>query len=93
MLGVFVLNEERKPMQHDVKILPKYYRHLNYSKRFELRRDDRDYQVGDRIQLQEYENGVYTGRSMRFEITYVLRNCPEYGLMDGFCIIGLGDRV
>lgn len=23
-----------------------------------------------------------------FGITYILRNCPEYGLADGYCIIG-----
>lgn len=79
------------PMIHSVKILPKYYRHLAYSKKFELRKDDRDYQVGDILELQEYENGVYTGRTSRYEICYILRNCPEYGLMEGYCILGLGD--
>lgn len=81
------------PMIHSVKILPKYYRHLEYSKKFELRKDDRDYQVGDILELREFENGCYTGRTSRFKITYVLRNCPEYGLMDGYCILSLGERV
>ena len=59
------------------------------TKQFELRKDDRDYRVGDWILLKEFENGSYTGRECGcFGITYILRNCPEYGLADGYCIIG-----
>lgn len=75
---------------HDLKILPQYFEEvIKGHKRFELRKDDRDYKVGDRIVLNEYENGEYTGRkSTAFPIRYILRNCPEYGLKDGYCIIG-----
>lgn len=30
----------------------------------------------------------YTGQVALRPVTYVLRNVPEYGLMDGYCIIG-----
>lgn len=41
--------------------------------------------------LKEYlaDKDEYTGReSNLYKITYILRNVPEYGLMDGYCIIG-----
>ena len=79
-----------KPKYHHLKILPEYFNEVqSLNKQFELRKDDRGYQVGDWILLEEYENGEYTGRQAGyFRISYILRNCPEYGLMDGYCIIG-----
>lgn len=74
---------------HELKISPKYYDAvISNIKHFELRKDDRDYKVGDFIVLREYENGEYTGRETRFQIEYILRDCAEYGLMDGYCILG-----
>ena len=76
---------------HQLKILPKYFAAVMAgNKKFELRKDDRDYKVGDDVVLSEYdlENKRLTGARKIVEITYVLRNCPEYGLQDGFCIFG-----
>ena len=79
----------RKPIIHEIKILPKYYDAvISNIKHFELRKDDRDYQVGDFVVLKEWENGEYTGRDTRFKIEHILRDCAEYGLMDGYCILG-----
>lgn len=78
----------RKPMTHELKILPEYYDSIvSNVKHFELRKDDRDFQVGDFVILKEYSNGTYTGRETGFQIRYILRNCTEYGLMDGYCIL------
>lgn len=81
-------NSKRKI--HELKILPKYFEEvMNLNKKFELRKDDRGYQVGDFVLLKEFENGLYTGRESHcLKITYILRNCPEYGLEDGYCIFG-----
>lgn len=76
--------------KHDLKILPKYYDDVMMEKKcFELRLNDRDYQVGDIFLLREYipEYG-YTGRWYVNTIQYVLKDCPEYGLKDGYCIFG-----
>lgn len=74
---------------HYLKILPCYFEDVeNGNKKFELRKDDRNYKIGDFIVLREFENGKYTGRRKCKQITYILRNCPEYGLKDGYCIIG-----
>lgn len=72
------------------KILPQYFKEVcAENKRFELRKDEDDVQVGDELILEEWEpdNG-YTGEIALRSVTYVLRNVPEYGLMDGYCIIG-----
>ena len=75
---------------HELKILPQYYKEVvSGKKNFELRKNDRDYQVGDILKLREYENGEYTGRVKYFAIKYILKDCSEYGLMDGYCILGL----
>lgn len=77
-------------MVHVLKIQPKYFEKVKWGiKRFELRKDDRNYQVGDLITLREYENGEYTGKEIKnLLIRYILRDCPEYGLKEGYCIIG-----
>lgn len=75
---------------HELKILPQYYNDVKEGKKkFELRKDDRNYQEGDLVVLKEFDGTNYTGRSINFKpIKYVLRDCPEYGLKEGFCIIG-----
>ena len=70
------------------KILPKYFDAVQgYRKNFELRKDEDNIQVGDELILEEW-NGEYTGNYTWRKVTYVLRNVPEYGLKDGYCIIG-----
>lgn len=72
------------------KILPQYFKDVcSGSKRLELRKDEDNVQVGDELILEEWESGKgYTGEIALRTVTYVLRNVPEYGLMDGYCIIG-----
>lgn len=76
---------------HDLKICPKYFDDVKRNKkRFEIRKDDRNYQVGDLITLREWDNGQYTGREIKnIPIRYILRDVPEYGLKEGYCILGI----
>lgn len=74
---------------YDLKILPEYFESVICNKKnFELRKDDRNFRVGDRVGLEEFDGGKYTGRTCIVEIKYVLRNCSEYGLKNGYCIFG-----
>lgn len=75
---------------HELKISPKYFEDVKANKKnFELRKDDRDFKVGDFITLREYDNGQYTGREIKnIPIVYILRDVPEYGLKEGYCILG-----
>lgn len=78
-------------MVHRMKILPTYFRAVKCRvKQFELRKNDRDYKVGDTVIMREW-NGEYTGREITITIKYVLKGCPEHGLMNGYCIFGWED--
>lgn len=79
---------EIQNIKHDLKIIPQYFKDVKSGrKRFEVRIDDRNYQPGDMFILREW-NGEYTGEYRIGIIQYVLRNCPEFGLMEGYCIFG-----
>lgn len=71
------------------KILPEYFKEvIEDRKHFEIRKDEDDIQEGDEIILKEWDGKQYTGRYTSRNVTFVLRNCPEYGLKNGYCIIG-----
>ena len=74
---------------HNIKILSVYFEEVQKgNKNFELRLNDRDYNVGDTVTLIEFDGDNYTGRELYKIIKYVLKDCPQYGLMDGYCIFG-----
>lgn len=79
---------------HTLKIKEEYYGEiLKGSKTFELRKNDRDYQVGDLIVFTDLSGellNIYSEiRPTIFVITYILENVPQYGLKDGYCILGI----
>lgn len=55
-------------------------------KPFTLRKDDRNYKVGDILEKMEFDDGKYTGRTLRQEVIYKLEDYT--GLVDGYCILG-----
>ena len=77
-------------IRHNLKILPIYFEDvLSGKKSFELRKDDRYYNVGDMFILREWDpDKGYTGRDFTDVISYIIRDCPGYGLMDGYVIFG-----
>lgn len=82
---------EKKAIIHDLKIDPIYFDAVKDGKKqFEIRKDDRNYQVGDLITLREWNMGGYTGRVIEnIPIRYILRDVYGYGLQKGYCILGL----
>ena len=74
--------------EHKLKTRPEYFNAvISGEKKFELRKNDRNYQIGDSFTLMEWSiaNG-YTGRQYSGRIKYVLKDYPQYGLADGYCI-------
>ena len=64
------------PRIHTLKIWPPFLELIAAGKkRFELRRNDRDYREGDVLDLVEFDPkiGGYTGRRLRVQVTYILR--------------------
>ena len=82
--------EETVPTKtHELKTLSEYFRYsMDGTKRFELRKDDRGFAIGDRVELKEWDGFEYTGRVRTETIRYILRDCPDYGLSTGYCILG-----
>lgn len=71
---------------HELKILPKYFeRVIKGEKTFEIRKNDRDFQTGDVIILNEFDGVKHTGGNVKGKITYIF-NGGEYGLDIGYCI-------
>ena len=76
-------------MTHKLKVLIPYFVAIeNHDKNFELRLNDRNYQVGDNVILEEWTGQCYTTRTAVRSIKYVLKDCPQFGLKDGYCIFG-----
>ena len=76
-------------MIHELKILPKYFRSvLRGDKTFEVRKNDRNFQVGDKLILKEWENGEYTGNIIEKNVTYILDDSSGY-VLDGYVIMGI----
>ena len=87
---------------HDLKCDPQFFPALvDGSKPFELRENDRDYEVGDMLMLHEYErcgschklhptsghcpHGKYTGQSCTRKVTFK----TAYAQKTGFLVMGL----
>lgn len=86
---------------HILKTWPVYFAALaDGRKTYELRRDDRGFEVGDVLRLREWDPrmgtqfgpGGYTGREVQRVITHVLRDAPGFGLADGYALLSLAAR-
>jgi hypothetical protein len=77
--------------EHELKCWPESFDAVERGeKRFEFRRDDRGYDVGDVLVLRRWDpkTGDYTGRWLRKRVTYVMRG-PRFGLPRGYCVMSI----
>jgi hypothetical protein len=77
-------------MTHELKTWTAFFKCLqDGSKTFEIRKNDRDYKVGDRLWCREYnpETHSYLGPDISFEVTYVMKD--HDGLRPGYVIMGI----
>lgn len=77
-------------MIHELKTLKPYFQDVAIGvKTFEVREDDRKFQVGDYLLLNEIASDLRpTGRTISREIIYKLPG-GEFGLAEGYCILGI----
>ena len=74
-------------MTHELKTYPKYFQEtIEGNKPFEIRKNDRDFQVGDVLILKEWDNIKYSGR----EIGAVVRRI--YGRRESRKTVGVPKR-
>jgi hypothetical protein len=84
--------DKRTPVVHELKTLAHYFNDVESRKKnFEVRLNDRDYQVGDILYLRErsFQNPGwdYTGRTCTRIVKYILDE-PQY-VKENYIIMGL----
>lgn len=87
-MGIATTNHKRPagPKIHEIKIDTIFFPDVMAGvKRFELRKNDRDYRVGDILKMMEYDHGRKTGRFVIVKVTYMLESYT--GLDEGYCIM------
>ena len=75
---------------HYLKIEKKYFNDvIAERKKFEVRKNDRDYQVNDILSLNEYDKDkqVYTGRHISVKVLYILDDSAF--LKEGYVVLSI----
>lgn len=71
---------------HKLKLLQKYYDATDARlKQFEIRKNDRNYQIGDELRLLEWDGECFTGRELLRGITYM----TDYAQKPGYLVLGV----
>ncbi len=86
-------------MIHELKTWPQYFLQVSAgTKKFELRKNDRGFKVGDEVLLKEfvpagyYEDEPadrYTGNILHRKIDYIFHGEGTIGLSEGYVILSL----
>lgn len=76
-------------MEHELKIYPQYFEDvISGKKKFEIRKNDRKYRVGDILILKEWDNIKYSGRKARAEVIYLIDD-KFVGIQPGYVVMGI----
>lgn len=84
------LRLQRKQVVHELKTWPEYFQAImRGDKRFEARKNDRDFRIGDWLRLREWDDD-YTGREITVRVTYMLSPGADFpAVNDGYCIMSI----
>lgn len=87
----FFKTDEREFRVHQLKTIEPYYSAVvSGNKTFEVRKFDRDFQVGDFLMLTHYDiDKDRLGESVYKIVTYILTDKPY--VLDGYVILGMTD--
>lgn len=76
---------------HKLKTWPKFFKAVkDRLKTFECRLNDRDFKVGDILELQEWNplTKQYTEETLSRRVTYILYG-GQFGIEKGWCVMGI----
>lgn len=75
---------------HELKITPEYFQAvIDGNKKFEIRKNDRDFKKYDGLDLREWCSGKYTGRSCFCRVQYMLTDADFAGIAEGYCVMSI----
>ncbi len=73
-------------MIHDLKSIPEYFNAVRHGhKTFEIRKNDRDFKLGDTLHLLEWTGKEYTNRWYDCIVTYI----TDFEQKPGFVVMGI----
>jgi uncharacterized protein DUF3850 len=80
--------------RHELKIWPDFFEDVRSgAKRYEIRKNDRNFQVGDELHLREYnpDSNSYSGRALIAKVEYITYGGrqPVFVLPSDFCVMGI----
>lgn len=76
---------------HILKCWPEHFQNCRSGvKKFEIRLNDREYEVGDYLEQHEFEsNGqVFTGEQDTYKVTHLLKG-GQFGIEPGFVVMSI----
>lgn len=74
---------------HELKTINPFFDDVFYNrKNFEVRKNDRNYKVGDRLKLIEFDSSVKRPRYVFKDIQYILPG-GQYGIDPDYVVLGL----
>lgn len=76
---------------HELKVWSKFFPSLwNGNKKFEVRKDDRDFKPGDLLRLREWDKDAeaYGPNEIIARITCKL-NGGQFGIEEGYCVLSI----
>lgn len=84
-------NEKRSTKTHILKCVPPYFQDIiDGIKKFEYRKNDRDFVEGDYLLLQEW-NKTYSKRTC--EVVIIYKMTLEEGIPYGYCVLGISKPI
>ena len=79
------------PVTHELKTWPGFFGAvMSGDKRFEVRKADRPFKVGDRLCLREWDPQAetYTGAVLMVSVTFILSG-GQFGIEPGYVVMGI----
>lgn len=91
-MGIGAIGDDMSVV-HELKTWPEPFAAIvDGRKTFEYRKSDRAFEVGDLLELREYdpETEDYTGAWVLARITYIMPG-GQFGIPEGYCVMSFGE--
>lgn len=89
--GLSEIDKNPNSTLHELKILPSQYLDVKSGrKKFEVRRNDRNFKCGDTLLLREFnkKSDEYTGEQVAVDVKFIL-NGGQFGIHKNYVVMGI----